>query len=120
MVKIAQTGCDIISIDRIKKSIKNSGTIFLDHIFNSHELKNADGSHSSLAGIFAAKEAVIKCLSNIQNLNWKNIEISKSKSGRPSVNILKEIPSLKNIDISISHDGEYAVATAVAIIEMEK
>ena len=106
-------------------SLFSERTWIIGHItpvaaLNSQELKNADGSHSSLAGIFAAKEAVIKCLSNIQNLNWKNIEISKSKSGRPSVNILKEIPFLKNIDISISHDGEYAIATAVAIIEMEK
>jgi holo-[acyl-carrier protein] synthase len=113
---IIQTGCDIVSIDRIKKSINSSGTVFLDHIFTSHELKIADGSSKSLAGIFAAKEAVIKCLSNHIVLNWKDIQITKNINGRPQVTLIKNLPNLKNIDISISHDGDYAIANAVAFI----
>ena len=113
---IIQTGCDIVSIDRIKKSINVSGTVFLDHIFTSHELKIADGSAKSLAGIFAAKEAVIKYLSQEKTLNWKDIHISKRPNGRPQVNLLNQIEKLINIDISISHDGDYALATATALI----
>jgi holo-[acyl-carrier protein] synthase len=114
---IIQTGCDIVSIDRIKKSINASGTVFLDHIFTSHELKMADGSAKSLAGIFAAKEAVIKCLSSEKMLSWKEINISKQANGRPKVNLLNKLEKLINIDISISHDGDYALATATALIK---
>jgi holo-[acyl-carrier protein] synthase len=113
---IIQTGCDIVSIDRIKKSINASGTVFLDHIFTSHELKIAEGSAKSLAGIFAAKEAVIKCLSSEKMLNWKEINITKKPNGRPCVNLINQINKLINIDISISHDGDYALATATALI----
>ena len=114
---IIQTGCDIVSIDRIKKSINASGTVFLDHIFTSHELQIADGSAKSLAGIFAAKEAVIKCLSSAKMLSWKEINISKQANGRPQVNLLNKLEKLVNIDISISHDGDYALATATALIK---
>lgn len=113
---LVRAGCDIVSIERIRMSISSSGTVFLDHIFTNHELKMADGSSKSLAGIFAAKEAVIKCLSADIKLGWKDIHINKNNNGRPHVTLTKNLENLKNIDISISHDGEYALANAVALI----
>ena len=53
-------------------------------------------------------------MKNKYEIGWKDIEILDDTSGRPYVNILNECSKLiKNIDISLSHCKEYAVATAI-------
>ena len=65
--------------------------------------------YSSFAGLFAAKEAIIKAENKYQNIKFKDILISHDTNGRPSFN---------EINISISHTDETAVA--VAFTETEK
>lgn len=106
-------GCDIVYLPRFKKSSENAGREFLSKLFTSAELA-ATADIKSLAGMFAAKEATIKAL-GMQAGNWQNIEISKDKNGRPQIKILDaphEIMS-QDISISIAHDGDYVMATAV-------
>jgi len=93
-------GCDIVKIERIKKLDSKT----LNKIFHKTELKNKP---ETLAGIFAAKESVKKVFND---LNWHDIEVIKEKSGRPSLIINKEFESC---DLSISHDGDYAIASVV-------
>ena len=115
---IIKTGCDVVHIDRFQKSAENGGEHFLNNIFSTHELAAAANTNS-LAGIFAAKEAVLKAL-ELNPGEWKKIEIVKNDSGRPEV-ILGAMLSdskdkISSHDISVSHDGDYAFATAVFII----
>ena len=56
----------------------------------------------TLTGIFAAKEATLKCTQNKFNLT--DIEILPDQNGKPS---------LEGFSISISHSQDYAVAIAV-------
>lgn len=110
---IAKTGCDIVHITRFQKSVKKGGNNFLGKVFSSHEL-SANPSIETLAGFFAAKEAVVKALGLIGE--WHNIEISKEDSGRPYVKVNYSNNEIISHDISISHDGDYAMASAIFLI----
>ena len=110
------TGIDIVSVNRIKEILSSpKRERFLNKIFSSNEIKEAKSRQNEaqfFSGRFAAKEAVRKATSTTENsskLTFKSIEIFNYDSGKPGVN-------LKNnsvIDISISHDGNYAVAFCV-------
>ena len=72
------------------------------------------------AARFAAKEAVFKAVSEMlpdkYDINWNDIEILNDDTGRPYVNILNHDINSENIDISISHCKEYAVASVIFTI----
>ena len=109
-----KTGCDIVHISRFKKFAANGDSYFLNKIFSSHELAASSNIHT-LAGFFAAKEAVLKAL-ELSPGEWQKIEITKDASGRPRTS-LNDIPiNIINHDISISHDGDYAMAVAMFLI----
>ena len=109
-------GVDIVAIDRIK-SILNSdkGVRFMKKIFSEQEIaesENKGNKSQYFSGRFAAKEAVKKALSSYNiaaRQSFKSIQILNSKSGKPYV--LSQ--SKQNINVSISHDGNYAVAFCV-------
>ena len=121
-------GTDIIEISRIKKSIEDTDNKFIERVYTNKEIEYCESRKSQkyqhYAVRFAGKEAVFKAISstlkNKFEIDWKDIEILNDSSGRPYVNILKSKISEKiNIDISLSHCKEYAVANVIAYIEMD-
>ena len=109
-----KVGCDIVKIKRFNKLDEKT----LHKIFHKTELKNSDPE--KLAGIFAAKES---CKKVFNSLSWLDIEIKNEKSGKPililneskiSVNKGEEVASY---DLSISHDGDSAIAVTVFLIK---
>ena len=117
-------GTDIIEISRIKKSIEDTDNKFIERVYTNKEIEYCESKKSQkyqhYAVRFAGKEAVFKAISstlkNKFEIDWKDIEILNDSSGRPYVNILKSKISDKiNIDISLSHCKEYAVANVIAI-----
>ena len=124
-------GTDIIEIDRIKAAIIKTPS-FKDRIFTKNEqdycFGKKAGRYSSLAARFAAKEAVAKALGT--GLGSKasplDIEVLNDTLGKPYVSlkgITKETFRLigaENIDISLSHGKDYAVAFAVITYKEEK
>ncbi len=128
------TGIDIIEVERIKKAIEDLGDSFLNRIFTEKEIEYCNKSdaikYQHFAARFAVKEAVFKAISNyIQDRDdglWTSIEIVNLEGGKPEINVeklMKKITltvdniSLKDIDVSISHLKDYAVASAVAVFE---
>ena len=113
-------GCDIVEIKRFNNIDKKT----LEKIFHKSELKTLNPE--TLAGIFAAKES---CKKVFNDLSWHDIEILKNKNGKPSSIINKQIktknqrflacPSkmIKSHDLSISHNGSYAMAVVVFLLE---
>ena len=99
-------GCDIVEIEKITKLDESA----LKKIFHKRELMNK--KPESLAGIFAAKES---CKKVFNYLSWHDIEIKTEKNGKPILKLTK-IKNITSCDISISHDGEYAFATAVFLL----
>lgn len=112
-----RVGCDVVNIRRFETSAQSGGEKFLENVFSVHELSNTP-STETLAGMFAAKEAVTKALGILPG-QWKNIEITKKKDGRPEAAVVGCGKKIASRDISISHDGDYAFATAVFLINEE-
>ena len=56
-------------------------------------------------------------LENKYEITWKDVEILPNEKGKPIVNFIKKYSKIKQIDISLSHLKEYAVATCVLQIE---
>lgn len=102
-------GVDLVFIPEFEERAKRGGEGFLRKIFLESELKNTESSH--LAGIFAAKEAVLKAL-GLPAGSWHKIEIVYEKNGRPKVHVLGR--KIKGCDLSVSHTGDYAIAIFVA------
>ena len=118
-------GTDIIEISRIKEAINQMGDTFINKIYTEQEIAYCESKNNAkyqhYAARFAAKEAIFKAVSKLLNnkfdISWKNAEIINDENGRPYINFLntKIIEKIEDIDISISHCKEYAVATVVVM-----
>ena len=116
-------GTDIIEIGRIKENIEDLGEKFLNRIYTQKEIEYCESKkgqkYQHYAARFAAKEAIFKAISkglkDKYEIGWKNMEILNDEQGRPQVKI-KEVQR-ENIDISISHCKDYAVAMVVMLVE---
>lgn len=97
-------GTDIVKISRMEKSIKNES--FLRRVFTEKEIEYCKGTEN-YAGIFAAKEAYFKAIGTGITAPMTSIEILHNDRGKPYLN------GISNCDVSISHDGDYAIATVI-------
>lgn len=113
-------GTDIIEVDRVKDNILKHEDRFLDKIFTKGEIEYCESKknqkYQSYAARFAAKEAVYKAISDYikEDYAWKDFEVLKDENGRPKVKVHLNIENLEDIDISLSHCKEYAVAYVMA------
>ena len=122
---IIKTGTDIIDVSRIKDSIEKLGDKFLNRVYTDNEIKYCESKKANkyehYSARFAGKEAIFKAISPILenkfSIDWTDIDILNDKQGRPYVVVYKDELKKVNIDLSLSHIKEYAVAMAVAIIE---
>ncbi len=118
---ILRTGVDLIEIGRIEEVIARHGKRYLERIYTSAELEQLGNEPQSLAGRFAAKEAVAKALGcGIGTVTWKEIEVLGDEQNAPGLKLsgaaaqkAKEL-GLENWSVSISHSMSHAVAVVVA------
>tara|TARA_Y100000588_G_C13889231_1_gene767933 strand:+ start:132 stop:521 length:390 start_codon:yes stop_codon:yes gene_type:complete len=123
-VMVKGIGIDIIEISRIKKAVEKSDR-FVKRLFTENEIeyfKSKNMKVESIAGNFAAKEAVVKALgTGLRGFKWTDIEVLRDELGKPVVylhNGAKELATDRGINevmLSISHCKEYAVANGVAV-----
>ena len=118
-------GIDIVEIKRIRKMIDKWGIRFLKKIYTHKEIEACQSKklnqYQSLAGIFAAKEAFVKSIgTGFRNIQWKDIEITHNKLGKPMINISEELQKKfqrgHNVyfHLSIAHTQEIAIAEVIA------
>lgn len=118
---IIKTGIDIIEIDRIKDSIEKTNGKFCEKVYTEKEIEYCESKkkqkYQHYAARFASKEAVFKAISPFLkskfDIEWKDIEILNDKDGRPYVQIINKDIKIDDIDISISHNKENAIASVV-------
>ena len=70
------------------------------------------------AGRFAAKESIKKCLFSseiITSIGFNEIEILSKNNGAPFVSPIKDL-KIKDMQLSISHETDFAVAMAIMIL----
>jgi holo-[acyl-carrier protein] synthase len=118
---ILGTGVDTVSLSRFESKLAETPRL-KDRLFLDIETLNngAAASIQTLAGRFAAKEAVIKALGGEPGIEWHGIEVGKESSGKPVIWLHGETAKLalragvRKLHVSISHDGDIAVAFVVA------
>lgn len=119
-------GTDIIEIERIKESIEDikTGESFVTRIYTKEEISYCESKHAQkyqhYAARFAAKEATFKAISgqleDKYSITWKDIEIINDEQGRPILNLIgMDLSNIEDIDLSISHCKQYAVATVTLL-----
>jgi phosphopantetheine--protein transferase-like protein len=107
-------GTDLIEVRRFRnKPLNDDNASFYNSIFTESELgycmKYSD-PYPHIAGIFAAKESIMKCLR--KPLKMSDIEITHNEYGKPIavVNCRKKTIRVR---ISISHTRSLAIAMAI-------
>lgn len=132
-------GTDIVYIPRIQAALDRFGDRFLQRVYTKAEQRDcerADGhqfasssgmkraSTNRLAGRWAAKEAVVKALgTGWVGVRYTEIEIQRQSTGAPQVCFYGAAAAIVarwgkcQWQMSISHDGDYCVATAIALGE---
>ena len=118
---ILRTGVDLIEIARIDEVVSRHGKHYLERIYTSAELELCGMRVESLAGRFAAKEAIAKTLGcGIGEVEWKEIEILGDEQNAPVLHLYGKAAQkagelgLTNWSVSLSHSQSHAVAIAVA------
>ncbi|MDG2764782.1 holo-ACP synthase, partial [Vibrio parahaemolyticus] len=119
------TGIDIVKNERIQKLIQTNKDTFYKRVFTKDEInyiRDKRDSIGTIAGLFAAKEAVSKMLgTGIGEISWTDIEICHRGKGKPYLNINDKLKTIfrmlgiKEVDISISNEKEFSIAVAVAV-----
>ena len=129
MSMIVRTGVDIVFIPRVQHLLVEYAERFTRRVYTSQEIVTCNGRASAFAVRWAAKEAIAKLLgvgiaglgSGADAVNCLDIEIIRLPSGKPHVQLhgrastCAQAQYLSTFEISLSHDGDYAVASAVAI-----
>ena len=124
-----RTGTDIIEINRVKESIENTDGKFCERVYTEREIEYCENKknqkYQHYAARFAAKEAVFKAISSSLNnkyeISWKDIEIVNDENGRPYIHLAEDkFVKVEDIDISISHCKEYAIANVVVLYKEEE
>lgn len=118
---IVGLGIDIIEVERVKKASLSKR--FMDRVYTPDEhafFAKRGYNPQTIAGSFAAKEAVSKALgTGFGLICWKDVEILHSESGQPYVRLHRKAEQVmdqlggKRILVTISHTREYAAAQAI-------
>ena len=121
-----RTGCDLQRIDDVDDAIRDFGARYLDRVYTPGEQASyGRGGAASLAARFAAKEAVLKLLGTADGVDLRSVEVTtpEGSGGRPAVHLTGRAAELAaeagidvhDIDLSLSHTGDLAMAVAVGI-----
>ena len=110
-------GTDITVVSRIENSIKKFGDKFVSK-FLSEEEQLISKRAESIAGYWAAKEAVAKALGcGIgAELSFHDIILYKDEKNAPHFKLspkAQELHQIKSSSLSIAHDGGFAIAVVV-------
>jgi holo-[acyl-carrier protein] synthase len=119
---ITELGIDIIKVDRIRASLERFGARFTNRVLTPAEQRYVRGRPETMAGRWAAKEAVSKVLGlGVRGIGWRDIEIERLPTGQPAVRLHGRAAAraaqlgMGRIAVTISHEADYAVAMAVGL-----
>ena len=117
-------GIDMVRIPRMERAIERWGERFLERIFTPSEIegcKRRVRAAPCFSLRFAAKEAFSKAigLGFTDGLAMRQIEVVRDRSGPPSLDLhgraaeLRDLRGIKKSFLSLSDEGDYAVAVVV-------
>jgi len=117
-----ELGIDIIKVERIRAALERFGPRFSRRVLTDAEQRYVRDRPETMAGRWAAKEAVSKVLGlGVRGIGWRDIEIERLPTGQPSVRLHGRAEQraaqlrMDRIAVSISHESDYAVAIAYGV-----
>jgi len=117
-----ELGIDIIRISRIAETMDRFGDRFARRVLTPAEEAYVRNRPQTLAGRWAAKEAVSKVLGlGVRGIGWRDIEVERLPTGAPAIRLhgraarRAEQLEMGRIAVSISHEADYAVAIAYGV-----
>jgi holo-[acyl-carrier protein] synthase len=125
-MNVVAHGIDLVHGPRIARIWQAHGERFLSRVYTPQEQAyclDYKDPVVRLAGRFAVKEAVMKLLGTgwRGGVEWTDIETLPDPLGKPLLTLhgvarrLAENLGITHVLVSISHAGEYAVASAIGI-----
>ena len=113
-------GVDVVELTRFRRAMERGGRAFMRRVFTKREEAYARARRRTtllhLAGRFAAKEAVIKAMSQIdptRMLAMNEVEVRNDRLGRPHVILHDGRRRRVSVHVSLSHVNTVAVASAI-------
>lgn len=119
-------GIDVQSVQEVAESLATFGDRYLRRVHRPSEITDATMAPrrraEHFAGRFAAKEAVVKALEVPSTIawNWQMVEIISRQGQPPAVQLHGDVAvwarqrGVREVKVSITHDGDLAVAFALA------
>lgn len=125
-MQVVSNGVDLVHCERIGRVWKAHGERFLARVYTEREQAYCLDCRDPvvrLSGRFAAKEAVMKVLGTgwQGGVEWTDIETLADPLGKPLVTLTGHTAELatrigiSHVLISISHSGDYAIASAIGV-----
>lgn len=120
--KVVGIGVDLVDTRRFARVLERSPGL-VGRVFTPREVALAGGHRlraTSLAGRWAVKEAVAKVLVDTAGLQWHDCEVLAGEHGEPILCVqgtVQEAARARGIAtwlVSLSHDGDMAIAFVVA------
>lgn len=118
-------GVDLVQISRVRRILDRWQERFLNRVFTEGEvayaMRRRDPSEH-LAARFAAKEATLKALGTGLNMgvHWREIEVRRARGQRPTLALsgrtaeLGAARGIRVLHLSLTHDGDFAMAQVLA------
>jgi holo-[acyl-carrier protein] synthase len=117
-----ELGIDIVRVERIRATLARFGDRFSNRVLTPNEQRYVRGRPETMAGRWAAKEAVSKVLGlGVRGIGWRDIEVERLPTGQPSIRLSgraarrAEQLGMARVAVSISHEADYAVAIAFGV-----
>ena len=108
-------GVDVVDLSRFERAASRTPALLV-RLFTPAE---RDLPLHSLAGRFAAKEALIKAIGDSTGVRWHDMEVVSNELGNPSFVLhnavagIAQALGIDSIHLSISHDAGIAVAYVI-------
>jgi holo-[acyl-carrier protein] synthase len=117
-----ELGIDIVKVERIRTALQRFGPRFSKRVLTEAEQRYVRERPETMAGRWAAKEAVSKVLGlGVRGIGWRDIEIERMPTGQPAVRLHGRAAAragqlgMERIAVSITHESDYAVAIAFGV-----
>jgi holo-[acyl-carrier protein] synthase len=117
-----ELGIDIVRVERIRAALARFGPRFTHRVLTDSERRYVRDRPETMAGRWAAKEAVSKVLGlGVRGIGWRDIEIERMPTGQPAIRLHGRAAAradqlgMTRIAVSITHEADYAVAIAFGV-----
>ena len=118
---IVGIGVDLVDIARFERGLIRTPALKGRLFAESEQLRDGNPMPlRSLAGRFAAKEALIKALGDSAGVTWHDMRVVSNALGNPGFELLDSTKAIAEgrgitaIHLSMSHDAGVAIAYVVA------